>query len=225
MNSDHSRMESSSLPKGNALNVFTNGLFLGFVFASILADQLTKFLIRDSLYLGESAPVIGPLTLHYVTNTGALFGLFQGQTSILLVLSTIGVCVLLFFYAKSGEHTSGNMACMGLILGGAIGNQIDRLFLNHVTDFIAIQGYPWIFNVADAAVVVGVTGIATLTVFATPLRRPASPLSHNTSITARLWTQSNETCCYGDETWAFHIVDITSHSEPDNTGQQPDGSA
>jgi signal peptidase II len=195
-----SQLESFRATLSSALKVFTNGLFLGFLLASILVDQLSKLFVRDSLYLGEIVPVIAPLKIHYVTNTGALFGLFQGQAGILLLLSTLGVLLLLFFYVKSEEHTPGHMVCMGLILGGAIGNQIDRFFLNHVTDFIEIQGYPWIFNIADAAVVIGVTGIAALTIFVNS--RIATTLSpEQVSPLAILWINNGNYCSYGDETW------------------------
>lgn len=222
MSADRSPEDSSNLSRNSVLNVFTNGIFLGFVLASILADQVSKLFVRDSLYLGEVVPVMGPLKIHYVINTGALFGLFQGQTGILLVLSTVGILVLLFFYAKSGEHTPWHMVCMGLILGGAIGNQLDRLLLNHVTDFIAIQGYPWIFNVADSTVVVGVTGIAVLTIFGNQLRPTPVPATQQISATALLWTKGSDNCCYDDESWAFDLVAPAPDGHLSNPENNPD---
>jgi len=195
-------MKTLRVTLGSTLTVFTNGIFLGFLLVSILVDQLSKLFVRDSLYLGEIVPVIGPVKIHYVTNTGALFGLFQGQSGILLLLSTFGVLLLLFFYVKSGEHTPGHMVCMGLILGGAIGNQLDRLRLNHVTDFIEIQGYPWIFNIADSAVVVGVTGIAALTIFTNSRKTPAAAPEQRSPV-GLLWASSGSHCSYGDETWVL----------------------
>jgi signal peptidase II len=182
--------------------VFTNGIFLGFVLVSILADQISKLFVRNSLYLGEAVPIVGPLKIHYVTNTGALFGLFPGQTGILLLLSTFGILLLLYLYAKSGEHTPGHMISMGLILGGAIGNQLDRLLLNHVTDFIEIQGYPWIFNIADSAVVLGVTGIAVLTIFTSKVQ-PNNVITEQLSPLGLLWAKGNDACSYDEEIWVF----------------------
>lgn len=222
----HSPKGSAGMPRSATLHVFTNGIFLGFVLVSLLADQLTKLFVRTSLYMGETISVIGPLKIHYVTNTGALFGLFQGQTGILLILSTFGVFILLFFYAKSGDHTPGYMACMGLILGGALGNQLDRLLLSHVTDFIEIQGYPWIFNVADSAVVVGVTGIAVLTIFADKLR-PSPTYPNQLSGIALLWANSNDRCSYDDETWALADLPFETQTQlpytGDTSGDHPQG--
>ena len=216
--------ESLRVTLGSTLTVLTNGLFLGFLLVSILVDQLSKLLVRDSLYLGEIVPIIGPMKIHYVTNTGALFGLFQGQAGVLLLLSTFGVLLLLFFYAKSGEHTPGHMVCMGLILGGAIGNQLDRLLLNHVTDFIEIQGYPWIFNIADSAVVVGVTGITALTIFTNSRKAPTA--AEQLSPVGLLWANGGSHCSYGDETWVLEdlVFDVQTveYSENKAWPEQPE---
>jgi signal peptidase II len=123
------------------------------------ADQLTKVGIRSHLAAGESLPVTGWLSLTHASNTGAAFGIFQGQSFPLTVVGLIGVCVLLlyaFFLYRRLPFLNSTLSevALGLILGGTIGNLIDRLRLGYVTDFIDFHFWP-AFNVADSAIVVG----------------------------------------------------------------------
>jgi len=125
----------------------------------VAADQLSKTWIRSNLALGESLPETGLLRLTHVNNTGAVFGLFQGQSFTLTIIAAIGIVALLlfalFFYRHFSLLTSRlGKPALGLILGGTAGNLIDRLRLGGVTDFIDIGFWP-AFNVADSAVVVG----------------------------------------------------------------------
>jgi len=130
----------------------------------VVADQLSKLWIR-SYAQGQTIFQVGFFRIIHIQNTGAAFGLFQGQTFALAIISLVGVAVLLLyallFYRRS--PLLGNMLsriAIGLILGGVIGNLIDRLrYLFHqlggITDFISIGIWP-AFNIADSAVVVGV---------------------------------------------------------------------
>ena len=125
----------------------------------VSADQLSKLWIRSNLTVGESLPETGFFRLTHVKNTGAAFGLFQDQSTILTIAAIIGIAVLLFlvlfmyrrFYFLN--TMPGNLS-LGLILGGTVGNLIDRLSSGYVTDFIDIGFWP-AFNLADSAVVVG----------------------------------------------------------------------
>jgi len=132
--------------------------------AAIFLDQLSKAWIRATLDLGESLPVIGPLSLTRVANTGSVFGLGQGH----IVVPTIGSIIILalipivFRYVSSHYgYVASRMEtiCIALIAGGAVGNLIDRLWLSSVTDFVDIElakGVHWpMFNVADSCIVVG----------------------------------------------------------------------
>lgn len=125
----------------------------------VSADQLSKLWIKSNLTLGESLPETGFFRLTHVHNTGAAFGLFQDQSTILTVAAIIGIAVLLFLvlFMHSRSHflntMPGNLS-LGLILGGTVGNLIDRLSSGYVTDFIDIGFWP-AFNLADSAVVVG----------------------------------------------------------------------
>lgn len=126
----------------------------------VIIDQITKALIRGNLRLHESVPDDGFFRFTYTTNTGAVFGVFSDQTFIMTIASFVGVGILLYFYhSHSGSERLVRLS-LGLLLGGAIGNLVDRIWLGKVTDFIDVGPWP-IFNLADSAIV---TGIAILVV-------------------------------------------------------------
>ncbi len=125
----------------------------------VAADQLSKFAISTNLRVGESVPETGFLRLTHVNNTGAAFGIFPGQSLALTIFAIIGIGVLLFLVLFIHRHfyllsTTRGKLSLGLILGGTVGNLIDRLVSGHVTDFIDIGIWP-AFNIADSSVVVG----------------------------------------------------------------------
>ncbi len=125
----------------------------------VTADQLSKLSIRSNLVLGESLFEVGFFRLIRVHNTGAAFGLFQGQSFLLTIIALVGVAALLlyafFFHHKFPflDNRLGKLA-LGLVLGGTVGNLIDRIRFGYVTDFIAVSIWP-AFNIADSAIVVG----------------------------------------------------------------------
>lgn len=130
----------------------------------VAADQLSKIWIRINLAIGQSLPEVGFPRLTHVYNTGAAFGLFQGQTFPLAIVSFISVAVLLFyafFFYRRFPLLDNWFIWIGLslVLGGTVGNLIDRLRLGYVTDFVDFGFWPT-FNVADSAVVVGVIIVA-----------------------------------------------------------------
>ncbi len=126
----------------------------------VAADQLTKIWIRS--YLDEQTIFeMGFFRLTHVHNTGAAFGLFPGQSFALTIVASVGIVVFLL-YALFGYRrfpyldNMPNRVAVGLILGGTVGNLIDRLNpnLEGVTDFISIGIWPT-FNIADSAVTIG----------------------------------------------------------------------
>ncbi len=132
-----------------------------FLTASVVVstDQLSKLWIRSNLTLGESLPETGFLRLTHVRNTGAAFGLFQDQSLLLIIAAIIGIAILLFLAIFMYRRfpfldTMPGRLSLGLILGGTVGNLIDRLSSGYVTDFIDVGIWP-AFNAADSAVVVG----------------------------------------------------------------------
>jgi len=127
----------------------------------VLIDQISKLLVRIYIPLGSSVPERGFFRFTYYTNTGGVWGLFQGHLSLLVVMTFVSMAAVLFcFYFFAYKWRTVTVA-LGLILGGMIGNQIDRLWLKKVTDFIDWGDWP-VFNIADSA---GVIGVAVIVVF------------------------------------------------------------
>ena len=121
-----------------------------------MADQLSKLFIKTNFQLGQSWPHEGFLRLTYVTNTGTAFGLLRNQTMFLILASIIAVGFLVYFYRTHAVVRPVLRLSIGLQLGGAFGNLIDRLTEGAVVDFIDVGWWP-IFNIADSSIVVGMT--------------------------------------------------------------------
>ena len=130
----------------------------------VVADQLSKLWIRSNLGIGESLFEVGFFRVVRVHNSGAAFGLFQGQSFLLTIIALVGVAALLlyafFFHHKFPflDNRLGKLA-LGLVLGGTVGNLIDRIRLGYITDFIDFNFWP-AFNIADSAIVIGVILLA-----------------------------------------------------------------
>jgi signal peptidase II len=143
-----------------------NRLRLSLIVATLVVavDQLSKLWIRDNLTPGESLPEIGFLRLTYTTNTGSAFGLFANQTFLLVIITIVSLAGIVLFLRYLGSASAWTSVALGLILGGAVGNLIDRLHLGYVVDFIDVRlwgNLHWpAFNVADAAIVVGICTLA-----------------------------------------------------------------
>jgi signal peptidase II len=125
----------------------------------IAADQLTKVWVR-SYEEGEVICQLGFIELTHVQNTGASFGIFKGHSSTLMIVDIVGIVVLLamaFYLYRRIPYlvTLPNAIAFSLILGGTVGNLIDRIRLEYVTDFIDVGFWP-VFNVADSAITIGV---------------------------------------------------------------------
>ena len=125
-------------------------------------DQLTKFIFNNNLVLNSPTPVIkGFFYLTLVHNRGAAFGILKNQL-LLFILSSIFAIILIYFNLKNSKENnklSLNNLALGLILSGAVGNLIDRLFLGYVVDFLDFCVWP-VFNVADSAITVGAVLLA-----------------------------------------------------------------
>jgi signal peptidase II len=150
-------------------------VFFGLAAAVVVADQLLKGWVVPRFPLGEPVPVIGDLVrVWLIHNTGALFGLFRDQ-AILFAAGSLAVVALIIWFHPRAAATHGALAtvALGLLLGGAIGNLIDRVRFEYVIDFvdIGIGGLRfYTFNVADAAIS---TSLVLLVVMAfLPARRP-----------------------------------------------------
>ena len=124
------------------------------------SDQVSKLWIRTHLELGKSLPITDRLSLTYIENTGSAFGLLANQTFLLIIISIAGLLFILLFLRYLSPATTLSIVSIGLIMGGAVGNLIDRLRFGYVTDFIDIRlwsNFHWpTFNIADAALTVGI---------------------------------------------------------------------
>ncbi|GAB4125865.1 MAG: hypothetical protein OHK0050_38260 [Roseiflexaceae bacterium] len=130
----------------------------------ILADQVTKVMVWDALgpNEGNSIPVLGDwLRLTLVHNTGVAFGLFQGFPHVFTVTSILISLGAIYFYRfHLPQGRIWIQASVGMIVGGAIGNIIDRIRMGFVIDFLHITWFPGIFNIADSAITIGVAMLA-----------------------------------------------------------------
>lgn len=118
-------------------------------------DQLSKYLVRANMVLGESIPEEGFFRFTYGTNTGGVFGFFSNQTFLITVAAIVSVVVILLYSRHKMAQSMLVKVSLGLILGGSIGNLIDRVRLGAVTDFIDVGAWP-VFNLADSAIDIGV---------------------------------------------------------------------
>ena len=157
-------MQKAELRRG----VWRNTLFLLSAALIITADLLTKTWVRS--YTGEQ-PIFeaGIFRILEVQNTGSSFGLFQGQNTILTVVAFIGIflvlsCVVLISLRYRAIDTWFSKLALGLILGGTVGNLIDRLARGYVTDFVDIGVWPT-FNIADSSMVIGIILFACFVLF------------------------------------------------------------
>lgn len=132
-------------------------IILSTAFFVVLLDQFTKFLIRKNFQLNESIPIIKNIFhLTYVTNTGSAFGLFKNLNWFFMLFS-IAVIIAIFYYLrrKIDEKEKFLQSAIGLLLGGTIGNMIDRIIYGAVIDFLDFRVWP-VFNIADSAVTISV---------------------------------------------------------------------
>lgn len=128
---------------------------------SVFFDQLTKSIVRGSVAIRGTVEVIrGYFEISYAENTGAAFGMFRGQNTIFIIVSSIAICFIFAYYRQFKESTWMKIS-LGLLLGGALGNLTDRVLFQYVTDFIRVKvwllSWRWwpSFNIADASVCIG----------------------------------------------------------------------
>ncbi len=126
--------------------------------AAVIADQLTKAIVTNRLDLNDQLHIVGPFSIHHVTNSGIAFGLFASATSIVIFLTMLAVAWMLYFFARSGARHPVLPVALGLVIGGSVSNLIDRVRLGHVTDFLDFRYWP-AFNLADTFIVVGVAAL------------------------------------------------------------------
>lgn len=126
----------------------------------ILLDMVSKYIVSKLLIVNESVMIIKNFfNITYVRNTGAAFSIFSENTFLVMVISFMIIMGIILYISKNKPSNKIEKISYSLILGGAIGNFIDRIIYGYVRDFIEIDIFGWdypIFNLADVFVVVGV---------------------------------------------------------------------
>lgn len=154
--------------------------FVLIALAVVALDRATKWLVIRHIPLGHEVPIFGQWAqFTHIKNTGAAFGLFPGSVAALVVVSLLASIIIVMLAQRMREQP-GRLIPLGLILGGAVGNLIDRIYLRKVTDFILVgipngARFP-VFNVADSAVTIGVAILAFGIYFAGHHREETSAL-------------------------------------------------
>ena len=143
---------------------YRDRLLLSIIITAFLVDQVSKQLVRATLRLHESWPAEGLIRLTHGTNTGTAFGLFPDQTLILIVASFFAIGFLYYFYRSHAFPSRLLRVAMGLQLGGALGNLVDRIIAGAVVDFIDLGWWP-VFNLADSSIVIGIAMLVAVLFF------------------------------------------------------------
>ena len=140
-------------------------MVLGWVVSILVLDQLTKMIVDRTMPLHHSIPIIdGFFNLTYVRNTGAAFGIFAGsheafRLPFLILVSVLALGFVVVMLKRLRDEETGLITALSLIIGGAIGNLIDRVLYGEVIDFLDFywSHYHWpAFNVADSCITIGV---------------------------------------------------------------------
>jgi signal peptidase II len=140
-------------------------MVLGWVVTILVLDQLTKMIVDRTMSLHESIPIIdGFFSLTYVRNTGAAFGIFSGsheafRLPFLILVSLLALGFVVVMLKRLRDDETGLITALSLIIGGAIGNLVDRVLYGEVIDFLDFywSHYHWpAFNVADSCITIGV---------------------------------------------------------------------
>lgn len=140
---------------------YRDWIFYSVIAIIVVVDQFTKALVKAYIAVGDSWIDIGIFSVIHGLNRGSAFGLFQGYTVPLIILSIIGIAAILYFFRRQQYNSLPMRVALGFIVGGAIGNLIDRLKDGVVVDFISVGWWP-AFNVADSFISVGMVIVAAI---------------------------------------------------------------
>lgn len=123
----------------------------------VVIDQVIKYFVSTGLKpIGEHTVIEGLFTLRYVENPGVAFGMFKDMRWIFVALTSIMLFAIIFYMFKKRPSGRFFYICAGLIIGGGIGNLIDRVLYGYVIDYLSISFFPPVCNFADYAITVGV---------------------------------------------------------------------
>ncbi len=142
-------------PSARRLAVFGRALALAALV--VLVDRITKHLVVTGIAVGDEHNFLPAITLVHVRNSGVAFGFFSGGGALVLALTLVALGGLLIYFVCR-PHRRGLWVPTGLLVGGALGNLIDRVVNGSVTDFIKLPLWP-AFNVSDMAITFGVLAL------------------------------------------------------------------
>lgn len=160
--------------------------FAGLALAVVIGDQLTKAWISANLAPGQGVAIFGDvLRFVHAQNRGGIFGLFGDSAMVLAAASTVVIGVILVYMAREGTRGHWLLSvALGLLIGGAVGNLIDRLLYGYVIDWVdaGVGELRWYtFNVADSAITVALALLVGMALLGERLLKPA-PASGRTSL-------------------------------------------
>ncbi len=122
----------------------------------LLVDLVSKYIVQANMELYQSIPVIeGVFHLTYILNPGAAFGMLPNQTVFFIIVAAVAIVAVLVFYKRIVKEAWPVQLALGMAVGGALGNLIDRIRYGKVVDFLDFRIWP-VFNLADTAIVIGV---------------------------------------------------------------------
>src|ERR1700704_3251755 len=140
-------------------------------------DRITKIWVEQNIPLHEGRDVVGEyVRVVHTQNTGAAFGLLPERTTLLSVLSVVAVLAIVYYYRQFANSSPLVTVTLGMQLGGAFGNLLDRVTQGYVVDFVDVGIGDirfWAFNVADSSIVVGIILVTAALWYGEP--RPATP--------------------------------------------------
>lgn len=126
----------------------------------LLIDQIVKLLIKTNMSLNEEISIIPNFfSIQYLKNTGAAFSILENQTMLLAITSIICISVIIYYLKKEETLTTPMTLSFGLVLGGILGNLIDRIAYQGVIDFLSFKIFNYnfpVFNIADIGITIGV---------------------------------------------------------------------
>jgi signal peptidase II len=149
------RVPISSAARSLAAGPFHWLALVAIALAALVADQVTKQIVVSTLDRGESFEVLGPLSIHHVHNSGIAFGIFATWAGPITLLTALAIFWMVGYFARAGARHPVLPIALGFLIGGSLGNLVDRIRLGHVTDFLDLTYWP-AFNLADTFIVSGV---------------------------------------------------------------------
>lgn len=133
--------------------------------AIVALDQIIKNVLVKALANGPITVIRNFFQLVYVENYGIAFGMFKNRTMFFIITQSLISVIIAFVIYKLFRRSIPVTICLSMILGGAIGNLIDRIRVGYVIDYLSFSIFPPVFNLADSAIVVGAVLLSLLLVF------------------------------------------------------------